>query len=70
MINNLENNIKESVKGYELPYDPSAWKAMSKKLDQVMPVSPKSNLKWYLGGAATIAVIVTTIALWPSDKST
>lgn len=70
MINNLENNIKESVKGYELPYDPSAWKAMSKKLDQVMPVSPKSNLKWYLGGAATVAVIVTTIALWPADKST
>ncbi len=70
MKNNLENSIKESVKGYELPYDPSAWKAMSKKLDQVMPVSPKSNLKWYLGGAATIAAIVTTIALWPSDKST
>ena len=70
MKNSLENSIKESVKGYELPYDPSAWEAMSKKLDQVMPVSPKSNLKWYLGGAATIAVIVTTIALWPSDKST
>jgi len=31
MKNNLENSIKESVKGYELPYDPSAWEAMSKK---------------------------------------
>jgi len=70
MKNNLENSIKESVKGYELPYDPSAWEAMSKKLDHVMPVSPKSNLKWYLGGAATVAVIITTIALWPADKST
>ncbi|MEY3236864.1 MAG: hypothetical protein RI883_965 [Bacteroidota bacterium] len=70
MKNNLENSIKESLKGYELPYDPSAWEAMSKKLDKVMPVSPKSNLKWYLGGAATVAVIVTTIALWPADKST
>jgi hypothetical protein len=70
MKNNLENSIKESVKVYELPYDPSAWEAMSKKLDQVMPVSPKSNLKWYLGGAATVAVIVTTIALWPADQST
>lgn len=70
MKENLENSIKESVKGYELPYDPSAWKAMSKKLDHVMPISPKSKLKWYLGGAATIAVIVSAITLLPAEKST
>lgn len=69
MKNNLENSIKESLKGYEMSYDSSAWEALSKKLDHVMPVSPKSNTKWYLGGAATVAVIVTTIALWPAENN-
>lgn len=69
MKNNLEHSIKESLQGYEMSYDSSAWDAVSKKLDQVMPVSPKSNMKWYFGGAATVAVLVTTIALWPSENN-
>lgn len=66
MKDNFENNIKESLNGFEVPYDAAAWSAMSKRLDQTMPTSGGSNLKWYLGGAATVAVIVTTILLWPS----
>lgn len=69
MKNNLENSIKESLKEYELPYDSSAWTAMSKKLDQAMPTNPGSNMKWYLGGAATVAVLLTTIALWPASNT-
>lgn len=70
MKQNLENNIKESLKEFELPYDSAAWDAMSKKLDQRMPTTPKSNLKWYLGGAAAIAIIATTVTFWPSTTST
>jgi hypothetical protein len=66
MKDNFENNIKESLNGFEVPYDATAWTAISKRLDQAMPVSGNSNLKWYLGGAATVAVIVTTALLWPS----
>ncbi len=67
MKDNFENNIKESLNGFEVPYDATAWTAMSKRLDQTMPVSGNSNLKWYLSGAATVAVIVTTALLWPSN---
>lgn len=71
MKNNLENSIKESLKDFEMPYDPAAWTGLSEKLDQVNPVSKPSNLKWYLGGAASVILIATTIALWPSeDKQT
>jgi hypothetical protein len=66
MKDNFENNIKESLNGFEVPYDAAAWSAMSKRLDQTMPTSGGSNLIWYLGGAATVAVIVTTVLLWPS----
>lgn len=61
MKNNLEKNIKDSLDGFEMPYDASAWTSLSNKLDQVMPTTPTkpSNLKWYLGGAVAIAVIVT-----------
>lgn len=67
MKDNFENNIKESLNGFEVPYDAAAWSAMSKRLDQTMPTAGGSNLKWYLGGAATVAVIVTTALLWPSS---
>jgi len=69
MKNNLEHGIKESLKEYEMPYDASAWDALSKKLDQTMPTTPNSNWKWYLGGAASVAIIVSTITLWPNDNS-
>jgi hypothetical protein len=67
MNDNFENNIKESLNGFEVPYDAAAWSAMSKRLDQAMPTSGTSNLKWYMGGAASVAVIITTALLWPSS---
>lgn len=69
MKNKIEHSIKESLDKYEMPYDANAWSAMSKRLDQSMPINPKSNMKWYLGGAAAIAVVATTISLWPSDNT-
>lgn len=39
MKNNLENSIKESLKDFEMSYDPKAWEAMSAKLDAAQPSS-------------------------------
>lgn len=69
MKDNLENSIKESLKEYEMPYDANAWTSMNKRLDQTIPTTPKSNLKWYLGGAAAVAVIATSIAIWNNTDS-
>lgn len=39
MKNNLENSIKESLKDYEMSYNPKAWEALSSKLDASTPAS-------------------------------
>lgn len=70
MKQNLENNIKESLKDFEVPYDPAAWNAMSQKLDQAMPTTPNSNWKWYLGGAATVAAIAVAVTFWTNESAT
>jgi len=66
---NVENSIKKGVEGYEVPFDPKAWEAMSKRLDQAMPVQPKSNLKWYLGGAAVVAAIASSLFFINGDNT-
>lgn len=69
MAMNFDKHIKESMDNFELPYDSAAWDAVSKKLDQTMPVTPKSSFKWW-GIAATIATvaIVTTYFLTNSAE--
>jgi hypothetical protein len=66
---NVENSIKKGLEGYEVPFDPKAWEAMSKRLDQAMPVQPKSNLKWYLGGAAVVAAIASSLFFINGDNT-
>tara|TARA_B110000285_G_scaffold26585_1_gene25873 strand:- start:466 stop:1713 length:1248 start_codon:yes stop_codon:yes gene_type:complete len=58
MENNLENSIKESIKGYEAPYKAAAWTAMSAKLDVQMPTGSTggSSFKWIAAGAAVLVV--------------
>ena len=58
MKNNLENSIKESIKGYEAPYNAAAWTAMSAKLDAKMPTGSTggSSFKWIAAGAAVLVV--------------
>ena len=51
---NFEDQFRESLESYELPYDASAWTSLEKKL----PSKGKSNfLKWGLGGAAVLLLI-------------
>jgi len=66
MKNNIEQSIKESLKDYEMPYDAKAWESMSKVLDQRMPVSKKSNWKWYIGSATIIAL--TSVWYYQSSR--
>lgn len=69
MKENIDKVFEKSLEGFEMPYDPKAWEAMSKKLDQKMPTGGNSNWKWYLGGAAVICVAVGA-ALMMDDGET
>lgn len=64
MKSNLENNIKQSLENFELPYDPAAWKVLNSRLDAKMPtqtVKPKG--KGGMLAASVIAVVGLTAAL-------
>lgn len=73
MKNNLDNTIRESLKDFEMPYDPAAWEALSAKLDaQATPIegAAKSGLyKWLLTGALVGAVGVGSYLLWPESPN-
>lgn len=58
MENNIEKLFKSALANNEAPFDPKAWEAMSKRLDQALPVGsvPKSPLKW--SWVATAIVLV------------
>lgn len=71
MKNNLENSIKESLKDFEMPYNPKAWEALSSKLDAKLPTTaPKSNFKWYaIAGTVIVASIGTYFYLTHDDHA-
>lgn len=72
MKNNLENSIKESLKGYEVPYNAAAWTAMNAKLDAKMPVGKTgggATLKWVATGAAVLAVAGVSYFSLKSENS-
>lgn len=70
MKNNFEQSIKDSLEGFELPYDPQAWTAMSKRLDAIQPVAPPKGGagKWI--AAAGIVVATTVGVLYLTQKET
>ncbi|MFT5778634.1 MAG: hypothetical protein ACI837_001590 [Crocinitomicaceae bacterium] len=48
----IENLLKQSLKGHEMPYSPDAWSAMQARLDVVSPVhAPRSTYKYYIAAA-------------------
>ncbi len=70
MKNGIEENIKTSLQGYEMPYDKNAWTSMSQRLDAVMPITPKPTFgKFFIGGAAIVGIAVTTYVMWPKEKT-
>lgn len=68
MKNNLENSIKESLESFEAPYNPDAWKAMSTKLDTVMPTSSfGTSLKWIAAASVIVVASVSTYFIFKED---
>lgn len=60
MKESIEQNIKQSLEQHEMPYNSAAWTAMSAKLDAKMPVSPKSNFKYYIAASAIVVVAIAS----------
>jgi uncharacterized protein YqkB len=71
MKESIENKIKESLKGHEMPYDATAWTSMSARLDKSMPIQTSSNvLKWLIGGAAVVVTVgISALYLLNNDAS-
>ncbi len=62
----LENNIKQSLENFEIPYDHKAWEALSQKLDTAMPIDNSTSRKFnykYIAAAGIIAVISVSLFL-------
>ncbi len=73
MKSKFEQSIKDSLEGFELPYDPHAWTAMSQKLDAIQPVaSPKGGGtgKWFAAAGIVIATTIGAVYLTNGTDST
>ncbi len=71
-MNKFEENIKQSLENFEVPYDPKAWDKLSKKLDQKENKSNQKPTKGFNNflfvGASTL--IVAGIYFIATQKST
>lgn len=63
MDRNLEQNFKDAFEQYELPYNPAAWDALNKKLDQNETVNTKkrggNRLNWIIGAFVILGGLTT-----------
>lgn len=55
MKNNFEQLIKNSLENHEVPYEAGAWE----KFNQAQAPTPFYKSKWFVGGAALIAIIAS-----------
>ena len=71
-MNNIEEIFKNSLKDIEAPYDAKAWEAMSKRLDQHLPVkSVKTSFKWvWVASSIFIVGVASFFALQKNESST
>lgn len=66
---NIEELFKQALEGHELPYDASAWKGLTNKLDKNIPAqSPVKVWRWVLGSLLLISI--TSLFLWNNSKET
>jgi hypothetical protein len=66
---NIEELFKQALDGHELPYDASAWKGLTNKLDKNIPAqSPDKVWRWVLGSLVLISI--TSLLLWNNSKET
>ncbi|PLX03267.1 MAG: hypothetical protein C0594_10675, partial [Marinilabiliales bacterium] len=58
---NIEEIVRESLEGYELPYDPADWD----RLENDLPSSGnKTSGKWMNWGIPSFVVVVALIGTW------
>jgi hypothetical protein len=71
-MNSIEEIFKNSLKDIEAPYDPEAWEAMSKRLDQNLPVKNlKTSFKWaWVASSILIVGVAAFFALQKNEAST
>ena len=62
-MDKFEKLIKDSVQGYEAPYNPDAWKSLNKKLGP----SKGGIAKWIIGSAAVIGLIAVAYNFTKTD---
>lgn len=71
MKDNLEKAFKESLEGFEVPYDASAWDALSSKLDAGAGTTGATGgglMKWLFIGATIGAAAVATYIFMPTGN--
>jgi hypothetical protein len=70
-MSNIEEIFKNSLKDIEAPYDAKAWEAMSKRLDQHLPVkSVKTSFKWaWVASSILIVGVAAFFALQKNETS-
>ncbi len=71
MSNTFDDKLKQSLEGYEMPYDAGAWAELAKQLPPEGTVVGTEAARFGWKGAATIAVLVASIAtVWYFSHST
>lgn len=64
-MDKFEKIIKESVEGFEAPYDAQAWANVSAQLGK-----KGGGMKWIIGSAAAVALITGTVYMMQEDTVT
>ena len=72
MKNNLENNFKESLNNFEVPYSEAAWTSMNTKLNEVMPTGSTGgmNFKWIAAISAVVITAASALYIYSPDEDT
>ncbi len=63
-MDKFEKIIKESVEGFEAPYDAQAWANVSAQLGK-----KGGGMKWIIGSAAAVALITGTVYMMQDDTA-
>jgi hypothetical protein len=67
----IENLLKQSLEGHEMPYSPDAWSAMQARLDVVSPVqAPRSTYKYYIAAASLGLTAVAAYFIFTHNTGT
>ncbi len=67
MKNNIDELIKSSLEGHEMPYDSSAWNSLEKKINT--PKAPINPFKYWFLGIGVVAILGVIFFLFKTEDS-